>query len=145
MHCSNAGFNIPDNAPLVVYQVAPVGHWLVMGLKTDSSPIDMRLSKMEAAIENIVSLMTTSNLAVNQLIERKATTTVTTKAMSAQEPKWTMVMAKNMHQVVSRAVETLTDAPKQEKRKLNLRLTGFEVKKGETENELVQRLNIELL
>jgi len=27
--------------------------------------------------------------------------------------------------------------PNKEERKLNLRLTGFEVKKGETENELV--------
>jgi hypothetical protein len=42
-------------------------------------------------------------------------------------------------------VETLADAPKQEEHKLNLRLTGFEVKEGETENELVHRLNIELL
>jgi hypothetical protein len=54
-------------------------------------------------------------------------------------------MAKNVRQVVSRAVETLADAPKQEERKLNLRLTGFEVKEGETENELVQRFNTELL
>jgi hypothetical protein len=56
-----------------------------------------------------------------------------------------MVMAKNVHQVVSRAVETLADAPKQEERKLNLRLTSFEAKEGETKNELVQWLNIELL
>jgi hypothetical protein len=34
-------------------------------------------------------------------------------------------------------VETLADAPKQEERKFNLRLTGFEAKEGETENELV--------
>jgi hypothetical protein len=40
----------------VVYQVALAGHWLVMGLKIDSSPIDTWLSKMEAAIENIVCL-----------------------------------------------------------------------------------------
>ncbi len=39
----------------------------------------------------------------------------------------------------------MADAPKQEEHKLNLRLTGFEVKEGETENELVHRLNIELL
>jgi hypothetical protein len=25
-HCSNAGLNIPDNAPLAVYQVALAGH-----------------------------------------------------------------------------------------------------------------------
>jgi hypothetical protein len=42
-------------------------------------------------------------------------------------------------------VETLANAPKQEERKLNLRLTGFEAKEGETKNELVQRLNTELL
>jgi hypothetical protein len=78
MHCSNAGFNVPNNAPLAVYQVALVGHWLVMGLKIDSSPIDTWLSKMEAAIENITSLTIASNLAVNQLIEREVTTIVTT-------------------------------------------------------------------
>jgi len=92
---------------------------------------------MEAAIENITFLTTANNLAVNQLIECEATTTVTTKATSAKEPKWTMVMAKNVRQVVNQTVETLADAPKQEERKLNLRLTGFEAKKGETENELV--------
>jgi hypothetical protein len=98
MHFSNSGFNVPDNAPLVVYQVALTRHWLVMGFKTNSSPVDTRLSKMEAAIENIASFTTASNLAVNQLIEREATVTVTvtTKATSAEEPKWTMVMAKNM-------------------------------------------------
>jgi hypothetical protein len=116
-----------------------------MGLKTNSSLIDTQLSKMEAAIENIMSFTTASNLAVNQLRERKAIAIVTTKATCAEEPKWTMVMAKNVHQVVSRAVETLADAPKQEERKLNLRLTGFEAKEGETKNELVQWLNIELL
>ncbi|CAK9234172.1 unnamed protein product [Sphagnum troendelagicum] len=55
------------------------------------------------------------------------------------------MMAKNVHQVVSQAMETLADAPKQEERKLNLRLTGFEAKKGETKNELVQWLNTKLL
>jgi hypothetical protein len=83
-----------------------------MGLKTDSSPIDTQLSKMEATIENITSLMTASNLVVNQLIEREAIATVTTKATSVEEPKWTTVMAKNVRQVVSRVVETLTDVPK---------------------------------
>jgi len=145
MHCSNAGLNVPDNAPLVVYQVALAGHWLVMGLEIDSSPIDTQLSKMEAAIENITSLTTASNLAINQLIEHEATATVTIKATSKEEPKWTTVMAKNMHQVVRRAVETLADAPKQEECKLNLHLTGFEAKEGKTENEPVQRLNTKLL
>jgi hypothetical protein len=42
-------------------------------------------------------------------------------------------------------VETLVDAPKQEEHKLNLHLTGFEAKEGETEKELVHRLNTELL
>ncbi|CAK9878535.1 unnamed protein product [Sphagnum jensenii] len=65
--------------------------------------------------------------------------------MSTEEPKWTMVMAKNVRQVVSRTVETLADVPKQEERKLNLRLTGFEAKEGKIENELVQHLNTELL
>jgi hypothetical protein len=42
-------------------------------------------------------------------------------------------------------METLADVPKQEEHKLNLRFTGFEVKEGETEKELVQRLNTKLL
>jgi hypothetical protein len=100
---------------------------------------------MDATIENIASLTTVSKLAVNQLIEREATTTVTTKATSAKEPKWTTMMAKNVRQMVSRAVETLADAPKQEERKFNLCLTSFEAKEGETKTELVQRLNTELL
>ncbi len=33
-HCINAGLNVLDNGPLVVYQVALAGNWLVMGLKT---------------------------------------------------------------------------------------------------------------
>jgi hypothetical protein len=40
-HCNNAELNVPDNAPLVIYQVALAVHWLIMGLKTDSSPIDV--------------------------------------------------------------------------------------------------------
>jgi hypothetical protein len=54
-----------------------------------------------------------------------------------EEPKWTMVMAKNVRQVVNQVVETLADAPKQEEHKLNLCLTSFEAKEGETEKELV--------
>jgi hypothetical protein len=46
-------------------------------------------------------------------------------------------MAKNVRQVVSWAMETLANAPNQEEHKLNLRLTGFDVKEGETEKELV--------
>ncbi|CAK9259309.1 unnamed protein product [Sphagnum jensenii] len=42
-----------------------------MGLKTNGSPVDAHLSKMEATIENIVSLTATDNLVVNQLMERK--------------------------------------------------------------------------
>jgi hypothetical protein len=41
---------------LVIYQVALAGHWLIMGLKTDISLVHAPLSKMDAAIENIVSL-----------------------------------------------------------------------------------------
>jgi hypothetical protein len=67
-----------------------------MGLKIDSSPIDARLSKMETAIENIVSLTVASNLAINQLMEHKTAMAVIAKAVSVEEPKWTMVMAKNM-------------------------------------------------
>jgi hypothetical protein len=78
-------------------------------------------------------------------MEREAAKDVTTKAVCAKEPKWTTVMAKNVCQVVNQAMETLADVPKQEERKLNLRLTSFEAKEGETEKELVQRFNIELL
>jgi hypothetical protein len=39
--------------------------------------------------------------------------------------------------VVNQVVETLAHTPKQDERKLNLRLTGFEAKEGETEKELV--------
>jgi hypothetical protein len=42
-------------------------------------------------------------------------------------------------------METLANTPKQEEHKLNLRLTGFEAKEGETEKELVQWFNTELL
>ncbi len=69
---------------------------MLMGLKTDSSLIDTRLSKMEATIENFVSLMAVGNLVVNQLMERKAVATLTTNTVSAVEPKWTTVMAKNV-------------------------------------------------
>jgi hypothetical protein len=51
---------------------------------------------MEVAIKNIVSLATVSNLAVNQLMERKATTTIIAKVAFTEEPKWTTVMAKNV-------------------------------------------------
>jgi hypothetical protein len=102
-HCNNAGLNVPDNAPLAVYQAALAKHWLIMGLKTDSSPVNARLSKMEATIENIASLVTVDNLVVNQLIVRKAAVVVTTKVAYTKEPKWTMVMAKNVCQVVSQA------------------------------------------
>jgi hypothetical protein len=70
-HCNNTEFNVPNNAPLAVYQATLGGHWLVMGLKTDNSHVDAQLSKMEVAIENIVSLTTVGNLVVNQLMEHK--------------------------------------------------------------------------
>jgi hypothetical protein len=36
-----------------------------MGFKTDNSLVDVQLSKMEVAIENIASLAAIGNLAVN--------------------------------------------------------------------------------
>jgi hypothetical protein len=45
-------------------------------------------------------------------MERKAAMVITAKVMLTEESKWTMVMAKNVRQVVSQAVETLVDAPK---------------------------------
>ncbi len=82
-HSNNIGLNILDNASLVVYQVALAMHWLVMGLKTDISLVELWLSKMEAAIENIASLMAIGNLIVNKLMEREATVAVTTKVTFA--------------------------------------------------------------
>ncbi len=117
----------------------------MMGLKTNNSHVEVWLSKMEVAIENIASLMVVGNLVVNQLMEHEVAVTVIAKAMFAEEPKWTTMMAKNMCQVVSRAVETLVGVPKQEERKLNLRLMGFKAKEGETEKKLMQRFNIEFL
>jgi hypothetical protein len=40
MHCINTELNIPNNAPLAVYHATLPGHWLVMGLKIDSSFVD---------------------------------------------------------------------------------------------------------
>ncbi len=104
-----------------------------MGLKTHSSPVDARLSKMEATIENIAFLAIVGNLAINQLMEHEAAVAIIAKVMPTEYPKWTTVMAKNVRQVVSQSVETLVDAPKQEECKLNLHLIGFEAKEGETE------------
>jgi hypothetical protein len=70
-----------------------------MGLKTNNSLVDARLSKIEAAIENITSFAVAGNLVVNQLMERDAAAVVTTKAMFVEEPKWTTVLAKNVCQV----------------------------------------------
>jgi hypothetical protein len=39
LHCTNAWFNIPHNAPLAVYQATLGEHWFVMGFKTNNSPI----------------------------------------------------------------------------------------------------------
>ncbi len=116
-----------------------------MGFKIDSSPVDVRLSKMEATIEHITSLAAISNIVVNQLMEHEAAVVVITKVASAKEPTWTTVIAKNVRHMVSQAVETLANAPKLEECKLNLRLTGFEAKEDDIEKELVQWLNTKLL
>jgi hypothetical protein len=62
---NNVVLNVPDNAPLAIYQATLAGHWLIMGLKINSSPIDVWLSGMEATIENIASFAVVGNLAVN--------------------------------------------------------------------------------
>jgi hypothetical protein len=67
-----------------------------MGLKIDNSPIDARLSKMEAAIENIASLVMPRNLAINQFMEHEVVVAITTKVVFMEEPKWSTAMAKNM-------------------------------------------------
>jgi hypothetical protein len=109
-----------------------------MGFKIGSSPIDTRLSKMEAAIEHITFLTATGNITINQLMEHEADGVIIAKVASMEEPTWTTAIAKNVHHMVNRAVKTLADAPKQEERKLNLRFMGFEAKEGEIEKELVQ-------
>jgi ATP-dependent helicase/DNAse subunit B len=83
-----------------------------MGFKIDNSLVDAWLSKIEVVIENITSFAVVGNLVVNQLMERKVAVVVTTKVVSAEEPKWTTLMAKNMCQVVSQVVETLINTPK---------------------------------
>jgi hypothetical protein len=93
-HYNNTELNVPNNAPLSVHQAALARHWLVMGIKTDNSPVDARLSKMEAAIQNIASLTAIGNLAVNQIMECEAAVVVTLKATFAEEPKWTTVSSK---------------------------------------------------
>jgi hypothetical protein len=100
---------------------------------------------MKATIKNMAFHTATGNLAVNQLMEREVAPTVTSKATFSKEPKWTTMMAKKVHHVVSQVVETLANAPKQDEHKLNLRLTNFEAKEGEIKKELVERLNIKLL
>jgi hypothetical protein len=100
---------------------------------------------MEVVIKDITSLAAAGNLAVNQFMKCKTTMAITTRAVSTKEAKWTMVMAKNVRQVVNQVVETLADTSKQEKCKLNLHFTGIEAKEGETEKELVQRLNTKVL
>jgi hypothetical protein len=45
-------------------------------------------------------------------MECEAVVAITAKVTSAEEPKWTTVMAKNVRQVVNWAMETLIDAPK---------------------------------
>ncbi|CAK9272936.1 unnamed protein product [Sphagnum jensenii] len=64
-HSNNAKLNVPNNASMVVYRIALPKHWLVMGFKTNSSPVDAQLSKMEVAIKNIASLVAVGNLALN--------------------------------------------------------------------------------
>ncbi len=96
MHYNNAKLNVPDNAHVAVFRIAMARHWLVMGLKTNSSPVDARLSKMEAAIENITFFPVVGNLEVNQQMECEATAVVIAKVASMEELQWTTVMAKNM-------------------------------------------------
>jgi hypothetical protein len=70
------------------------------------------LSKIEAIIKNIASFVAVGNLAVNELMECEATTIIIVKVTFMKKSKWTMVMTKNMREVVSQAVETLANMPK---------------------------------
>jgi hypothetical protein len=67
---------------------------------------------MEVAIQNVTFLAAISNLAINQLMEWEAVATFTANVAFVEEPKWTTMMVKNMHQVVNQAVETLANASK---------------------------------
>jgi len=67
-----------------------------MGFKINNSPVDVQLSKMEVAIENIASLTAIGNLVLNQLMEREVAAVIMAKVAFAEEPKWTTMMAKNM-------------------------------------------------
>ncbi len=95
-HYNNVGLNVLDNASLVVYQATLAEHWLVMGFKTDNSPVDAWLFKMETTIKNIASFAAVGNLTINQLMERKAVVILTANVAYVKESKWTIVMAKNM-------------------------------------------------
>jgi acyl CoA:acetate/3-ketoacid CoA transferase alpha subunit len=64
-----------------------------MGLKTNNSLVDVRLSKMEVAIENILFFMVASNFAINQLMEHEVTSTFIANVAFVKELKWTMMMA----------------------------------------------------
>jgi hypothetical protein len=57
-----------------------------MGLKTDDSLVDVQLSMMEATIENIASFTVVNNLAINQLMERKAIAAIITKVVLQRSP-----------------------------------------------------------
>jgi hypothetical protein len=70
------------------------------------------LSKIEVIIKNIASFAAIGNLAVNELMEHEVTAIIIVKVIFMKESKWTMVMTKNMREVVSQAVETLANMPK---------------------------------
>ncbi|CAM6017874.1 unnamed protein product [Sphagnum balticum] len=74
-----------------------------MGFKTDNSPVDMRLSKMEATINNITSLAVVGNLAVNQIMKREAAIVVTTKGQMRLRTK---VIAATWHRPVTARAST---------------------------------------
>ncbi len=63
-------------------------------------------------IKNIASFAAIGNLAVNELMEHEVTAIIIVKVIFMKESKWTMVMTKNMREVVSQAVETLANMPK---------------------------------
>jgi hypothetical protein len=55
-----------------------------MGINTNISLVDVQLSKMEAAIENIVFLTVTGNLGVIHMMEREAASVVNCVCGGAQ-------------------------------------------------------------
>ncbi|CAM6078743.1 unnamed protein product [Sphagnum tenellum] len=89
MHCNNVELNVLDNAPLIVYQAAVAGHWLIMA----SKPIVHLLTRTCPKWRQPLRTLGLSRLLTTlQSMECEMTAVAIPKAMSTKEPKWTKVM-----------------------------------------------------